>query len=196
MAESREQIAERARQTAAALLVTFEREGVVAQFVDDYVATYKRRGIKDSPLRHRELLSTLSREALLAAAVKVNSLLPKLLTGRESPLLRGADAEAADVFREEFFSTLATELRWTPSDLEEFRSDQELLAQMTAALPRSMKSRRGAAPQGPFADRCALLLDPSMLEKARQAAAKFQIELEALTERVLSAVFKLTRRKR
>jgi len=196
MAGTREQLAERAQQAAAALLVTLERERIVAQFVDDYVATYKRRGIKDSPLRHRELLSTLSREALLAVSGKMNSLLPELLTGRETPLLRGADAEAAEIFREEFFSSLATELRWTPSDLEEFRSDQELLAQMTAALPRGMRSRRGSAAQGPFADRCALLLDPSMLEKARQAAAEFQIELESLAEKVLSDVFKRRRKSR
>jgi len=196
MAETREQLAERARQAAGALLATLEREKLVARFVDGYVAEHKRRGIKDSPLRYRELLATLGREALLAAVVKMNSLLPGYLVRRQTPILRGPEAEAADVFREEFYGALAAQLRWTPSDLEEFRSDQELLAQLSAALPRPMKTARGVVAQGPFADRCALLLDPSMLEKARQAAARFQVEVEALAEKVLAAAFKPVQKKK
>jgi hypothetical protein len=196
MAETREQLAERARQAAGALLAALEREKFVARFVDGYVAEHKRRGIKDSPLRYRELLATLGREALLAAVVKMNSLLPGYLVQRQAPILRGPEAEAAEFFREEFYGALAAQLRWTPSDLEEFRYDRELLAQLNAALPRPMKPSRGVVAQGPFADRCALLLDPSMLEKARQAAAKFQIEVEALAEKVLAGVFKSARKRR
>jgi hypothetical protein len=195
MAYTREQLAERARETAAAVLAALERERLVARFLDDYVATYKRRGIKDSPLRYRELLTTITREALLAVAVKVNAALPRHLSRRKTPVLRGPDAEAAEAFREEFLATLAARLHWTRSDLEEFRDDLVLLAQVAASLPRPMKSRRGVVAQGPFPDRCALLLDPSMLEKAREAAAKFQVELESLAEKTLTAVFKPKRKK-
>ena len=38
-------------------------------------------------------------------------------------------------------------------------------------------------------DRTALLLDPSLMEQARRAAGKFQMELNAAADRVLRGVF-------
>jgi hypothetical protein len=52
----------------------------------------------------------------------------------------------------------------------------------------SARSAHGAA-SGPFVDRTALLLDPSLMEQARRAAGKFQIELNAASDRVLRRVF-------
>jgi hypothetical protein len=194
MAAERKNPGERGRQTAAALVAALEREKLVARFVDAYIAETKRRGIKDSPLRYRELLGTLGREALLAAVMKLHTALPAHLSRRNEPVLRGPEAAAATAFWEAFHAALGAQLRWTPADIAEFQSDQLLLTQMSAAQPRSTKPGRGAAP-GPFADRCALLLDPSMLEKARQAAARFQLEVESLAEKVLAGVFKARQQK-
>ena len=54
----------------------------------------------------------------------------------------------------------------------------------------SLRVRRGrAAASGPFVDRVALLLDPSLMEQARRAAGKFQLEINAAADRVLRKVF-------
>jgi hypothetical protein len=50
------------------------------------------------------------------------------------------------------------------------------------------RSARATA-SGPFVDRVALLLDPSLMEQARRAAGKFQLELNAAADRVLRKVF-------
>jgi hypothetical protein len=42
---------------------------------------------------------------------------------------------------------------------------------------------------GPFADRCAMLLDPSLMEKARAAASELHSELEKIASRVLANAF-------
>jgi hypothetical protein len=43
-------------------------------------------------------------------------------------------------------------------------------------------------------DRTALLLDPSLMEQARRAAGKFQLELNTAADRVLHKVFSHHRR--
>ncbi len=53
---------------------------------------------------------------------------------------------------------------------------------------RSARSVKGTA-SGPFVDRVAMLLDPSLMEQARREAGKFQNELNAAADRVLQKVF-------
>lgn len=221
---TREQLALRAQQSVREMQAALEDERLVARFVDSYVSAFGRKGLKASPLRYRELLSTIGREAWLVLAARMSAALPNYLArgtprparrtsggragsgssraaSRNEPepkgkrILRAADAEAAEGFRESFFEALATALRWTPAELEEFRRDLALYLQISARQPRRMKTRPAGQPsEGPFVDRCALLLDPSLLDKARQAAGKFQAELERAAEKILQNIFRPSRK--
>jgi hypothetical protein len=195
MSFSREELIEKAGATVTRMLNELATARVVPRFVDQYAREADRRGLRASPLRYRELQQTLTREALVAMSAKVEAELPRRLTGRKGALLRGNEAEAAEAFREEFYARLAQAVGWTTSEAEEFRRDVALCAQMAARLSAnaaargSLRSRR-AEVGGPFVDRCALLLDPSMLEKARQAAAQFLAGLDQSAEKILAVVFR------
>lgn len=82
---------------------------------------------------------------------------------------------------------LGQALRWNNEDAQEFWRDLELYEMLSSREP-SHAARRAAA-SGPFVDRVALLLDPSLMEQARRAAGKFQPEIDAAAERVLRKVF-------
>jgi hypothetical protein len=173
------------------LLAALEAGRPVERFVDSYVVKFGRLGLRANPERYRELRATLGREALLAMVTQVNAELPRYLTRRRPPLLRGAEVQAADAVRAELLGSLARALAWTPSDAEEFRRDLELYAQLGARTPLPKKSRKPDSPaEGPFVDRCALLLDPSMLDTGRRAAGQFLVELERATEETLARVFR------
>jgi hypothetical protein len=92
-----------------------------------------------------------------------------------------------DLFREEFFVALGQALRWTDEDAQAFWHDLELYESLSANEPR--RPARRAIASGPFVDRTALLLDPSLMEHARRAAGKFQLQLNAAADRVLRGVF-------
>lgn len=198
------------RETAFRVLAEFERVRLVPAFVDAYVRQHNRRELKTSPLRYRELLVTLTRESLVAIAAKVSAELPRRFTGRRSPPT-AAETEAIDAFTQAFIGALGSALRWTPGDLAEFARDVALYARMAAfaeppapsIAPRGMaaariakksplqlRSRDASRSAGPFADRCALLLDPSLLDKARAAAAELHAKLEAIATSTLSAVLR------
>ncbi len=187
-------------EVAAKLLAALEKQRLVERFVDSYVAEHGRRGLKAHPIRYRELLATLGREALLAMVAQVNAELPRYLARRVNrssgrpPLLRGPEVRAADAFREELLASLARALRWTPAEAEEFRRDLDLYAQLGARTPLPKKRRQPTdPPEGPFVDRCALLLDPSMLEKGRRAAGRFLLEIEGVAEKTLANLFRRRR---
>ncbi len=142
------------------------------------------------------MLLNIRREALLALCARLIAGLPRLITGRAGKPMKPADVVAADAFRAEFFVQMAAALKWSPAELEDFWSDLEVYAQIAArqsAPMRSGSASRGAV--GPFVDRCALLLDPSMFEQARRAAGKFLVELDALAEKTLKQAFAARRKK-
>ena len=175
---------------AEKLLAALESDRLVARFVNSYVAEFGRKGLKADASGYRELLSTLGREALLAMAAQVHAELPGYLTERRPAVLRGSQVQAAQAFFEEFLSALASALRWTPEDAEELRRDLDLYMQLGARVPLPKKHRKPTDPaEGPFVDRCALLLDPSMLENGRRAAGKFLLEIERVTQKALASVF-------
>ncbi len=179
-----------AGEIANKLLAALERGGLVARFVNSYVGEFDRRGLKDHPQRYRELLATLGREALLVMAAQVNAELPRYLVRRGRPLLRAGEVQIADDFSRELLASLARASRWTAVDAEEFRHDLKLYAQLSARTQRVKKRRQPTDPvEGPFVDRCALLLDPSMLDKARQASGKLLVEIEQVTDKTLAGVF-------
>jgi len=180
-----------AGELAHRLALQVGQNGLVEHFVESYAEKFVRRGLLDHPARYRELLATLGREALLAMVVQVYAELPRYLTARRPPVLRGAEVQLAEALREELLAALGRAKSWGPADVEEFRRDAELYAQLTARTAKVKRQRKAADPvEGPFVDRCALLLDPSMLESARGAAGEFLAELERTTQDLLRSVFR------
>jgi len=201
----------RAREAAAILLATLDRNEMVARFLDMYAAENRRPGRADQPAFYREQLQTIRRESILATVLRIETALParlkvsvtvrgakaprKKTTGKKARGLRltrrKANLELAipflDLFREEFFVALGQSLDWTDEDAQEFWHDLELYEKLSAV--DSGRQPRRARTSGPFVDRVALLLDPSLMEQARRAAGKFQVELNAAADRVLRKVF-------
>lgn len=205
----------RAREAAAMLLATLEHDEMVPRFLDIYAAENRRPGRADQPSHYREQHETIRREAILAMVLRVEAALPKRLRvrvpvrdakrrkvkrgkkgnkGARASKARKATLELAipllDLFREEFFVALGQALNWSDADAQEFWRDLELYEKLAGDDSR-VKSRRAArnVVSGPFVDRTALLLDPSLMEQARRAAGKFEGELQAAADRVLRKVF-------
>lgn len=203
----------RAREAATVLLATLDRNEMVGRFLDMYAAEHRRPGRADQPAFYREQLQMIRRESILAAVMRIEAALPARLKvsvtvrggsrpskgnkkkGKKAPRQKqrrrssGVDLAIPflDLFREEFFVALGQALRWNNEDAQEFWRDLELYEMLSAREP-SRPARRAAA-SGPFVDRVALLLDPSLMEQARRAAGKFQLEINAAAERVLRKVF-------
>ena len=163
---------------------------MVAPFVDSYAARFDRLGLK-AQHRYRELLLTIGRESLLAMTAKMHRDLPRLLTRSKRGLLRGPAADEAEAFRQKFLECLAETLEWSPADRDEFRRDLTVYTQFVVAsgAGKQPETRQSGAAPNPFADRCALLLDPAMMPEARQASAKFLTELEDRAEQILRQTF-------
>jgi hypothetical protein len=198
MAVTRELAALRAREAVRLLLAALQDGRVVARFVDGYAAANNRRGLTAHAAARSELLTNIRREALLALCARMIAGLPQYVVGRARVTqLKLADVNAVDAFRAEFFVQMAAALKWSPEELENFWSDLDVYAQIAsrqAAPMRAGSASRGAV--GPFVDRCALLLDPSMFEQARRAAGKFLSELDALAATTLKQAFASRRRKK
>jgi hypothetical protein len=208
----------RAREAATLLLATLDRNEMVQRFLDMYAAENRRPGRADQPAHYREQLETIRREAILAMVLRTESALPtklrvrlvvrsmKTRKGSRAKFKKGKKGSRAsakkkksrssgidlaipllDLFREEFFVAIGQALRWTDEDAQSFWHDLELYEALSAHEPR--RQARRAIASGPFVDRTALLLDPSLMEQARRAAGKFQVELDAAADRVLRATF-------
>ncbi|HEV8383624.1 MAG TPA: hypothetical protein VGQ11_02045 [Candidatus Acidoferrales bacterium] len=195
---TRELAALRAREAVRLLTGALEDGRRVARFVDGYAAANNRRGLTAHSGAHRELLANIRREVLLALCSRMIAELPRHIVGRAGvKQLKLADVDAVDAFRAEFFVQIAAALKWSPEELEDFWSDLEVYAQVASRQSAPMRAggaTRGAV--GPFVDRCALLLDPSMFEQARRAAGKFLSELDALADKTLKEAFAARRRKK
>jgi hypothetical protein len=206
----------RAREAAAILLATLDRTEMVARFLDMYAAENRRPGRADQPAFYREQLQTIRRESILATVLRIEAALPARLkvsvtvrasgprkkskgkktrkAARKSSAKKKANLELAipflDLFREEFFVALGQSLDWTDEDAQEFWHDLELYEKLSASDSGRTSGRAARArTSGPFVDRVALLLDPSLMEQARRAAGKFQLELNAAADRVLRKIF-------
>jgi len=202
----------RAREAAAVLLATLDHNEMVARFLDIYSAEHRRPGRADQPSFYREQLQMIRRESILAAVLRIEAALPARLkvsvtvrgarrppkkktkgkkAARAKPRAKSAGLDLAipflDLFREEFFVALGQSLSWSEEDAQEFWRDLELYEMLAAREPSRPAGR--AAASGPFVDRVALLLDPSLMEQARRAAGKFPLEINAAADRVLRKVF-------
>jgi hypothetical protein len=205
----------RAREAAGVLLSSLDHNELVPRFLDMYAAEFRRPGRADQPGHYREQLETIRREAILVMALRVEGALPTRLKVRVQMRAavtrrkkqkgkkksRGGNKKAIkpawdlaipllDLFREEFFVALGQALRWTDEDAREFWRDLDVYQRLSVREPRHPAKRRSqSGASGPFVDRVALLLDPSLMEQARRAAGKFQDELHAAADRVLRKVF-------
>jgi hypothetical protein len=190
MALTNKQLAVKARELSARLVAGVGNRRLVEEFVDGYVKEFDRRGLVSQAATRRELLATIEREAFLAMLARVQAHVPRHLTRRRPPVLKGPEIRAAEAFRQEAILALVKTFHWGPEEVEQFRRDLDLYAQMGARQPDSGKLRPASEPpEGPFVDRTALLLDPSLMEKARRAAGKLLQEIEALAEEVLARTF-------
>lgn len=205
----------RAREAAMLLLSALDRDEMVHRFLDMYAAENRRPGRADQPSHYREQLETIRRETILAMVLRVEKALPARLKVRVSmrTVSRGKKASKKkkkgatrvkrtskpavelaipflDLFREEFFVALGQALRWSDEDAQEFWRDLEVYEKLSGHEPQRPTGRgaRGIV-SGPFVDRTALLLDPSLMEQARRAAGKFQVELNSTADRVLRRIF-------
>ena len=94
-----------------------------------------------------------------------------------------------DLFREEFFVALGQALSWSDEDAREFWRDLDVYRMLSHRGSSRNVRRMASAASGPFVDRVALLLDPSLMEQARRAAGKFELEINGAADRVLRKVF-------
>lgn len=202
----------RAREAAMLLLSALDRDELVQRFLDLYAAENRRPGRADRPMLYREQLETIRREAILAMVLRVERALPARLKVRVSVRTASHRKKSSkkkkkgaartkrasnpavelaipflDLFREEFFVALGQALRWSDEDAQEFWRDLEVYEKLSGREPHRATNR--GIVSGPFADRTALLLDPSLMEQARRAAGKFQIELNSTADRVLRRIF-------
>lgn len=208
----------RAREAATLLLRTLDQNEMVPRFLDMYAAEYRRPGRADQPGHYRDQLETIRREAILAMVQRLESALPKRLkvhvpvrtpkrSGkpvRQKKAARGRKNKSRavgssrgwdfaipvlDLFREEFFVALGQALNWTEEDANEFWRDLELYEKLSESEhQRRLKRKANPIAAGPFVDRVAFLLDPSLMEQARRSASKFHRELDAASDRVLRRV--------
>jgi len=159
------------------------RDGLVARFVRSYAERHGRQGLLSDPARLPELATTIGREALLVMAAEVRRLLPQAFAPGPKGALRPDDAAFIEAFYAEFLASLARGLDWpsaeasaeAPSETELFRRDLEMYRRWGQRVAPAASA--GRAGESPFRDRCALLLDPAMMEQACRGAADFEREI-------------------
>jgi hypothetical protein len=177
---------------AQALCHTLERDGMVRNFISGYAREFDRKAVAATAAQERELTITIGREALLAMIIEVREQMPRFFGQRRGAELAEPQAAATDAFFDELFSTLARVERWPAEDMAEFLRDLDLYVRMSPrrAAPSgkaaAVKSEAARTERFPFPDRCALLLDPSMMEKARRAADRFHGELIRAAGKILA----------
>jgi hypothetical protein len=204
----------RAREAAVFLLAALDRDEMVQRFLDIYAGENRRPGRADQPTHYREQLQTIRRESILAMTLRIEAALPTRLkvrvsvrdtrrpvkkgkkgkkgAKRKTPRTSGLDLAIPllDLFREEFFVALGQSLEWTQEDAQQFWRDYSLYEKLSGKeYQTSARNKARGSVSGPFVDRTAMLLDPSLMEQARRAAGKFQLELNAAADRVLRKVF-------
>jgi hypothetical protein len=159
-----------------------------AGFVQRYTLDFRRLGVAGEAEHKAELLAAIERESLLLVAARIERTLPHAVGTRFS---RQSEAEAVAGFRQAFLTFLGGSLAWDHAEREAFRRDLGMYVRLAAREGREMGPRRGQAPAaGAFVDRCAFLIDPSMMGQAREAAARYQAELESCADQAVGAAFR------
>ena len=175
---SAKQLEARARWLAAELARGLERDATVEAFLEEYARRQHRPKLAGDADRYADLVGNIRREALLVMLLPVLQALPRKFAVRRGSPQRRKRALLAESFREELLTSVARELRLDVLSENVFRRDLDLYRQLSAKPSRATGLSARSNGAGPFADRCAMLVDPSMLEEARRAAAQFQHQLQ------------------
>ena len=189
MAARRKLFITHAGEMAHLLVRAVRPQGLIATFAKSYARRHGRVGVVDEPARVRELESTMGREAVLVMVAEVYRLLPGALGARKGRPLEPEDAAFAEMFWPEFLAALGRVLEWPAAEIAAEREalDRDLLMYRRwserAAFPGAVSVPHSAI--SPFSDRCALLLDPSMMEEARHAAAEFEKEVARAAAQII-----------
>ena len=179
-----------AGELAHRLVCAIQRDGLVLQFLRAYAGKYSRPKLVADPFRILELQRTIGREACLLAAVELRRALPRALASAPGRALRPGEAAFAETFCREFLSSLERAMDWAPADvaaeLASFRRDLELYGEWS--LRPEARGRAVGAHESPFPDRCAILLDPAMMEQARRAASELETAISRTATRLLACL--------
>lgn len=188
-----EQIKDAARNLALHLNAALGGGGLAARFVLEYAERNRRAAITAHLSRYTEVVAMIHRECLLAMVARVEAEMPRVLRAGGTPARALASGEDPLLrrFRVEFYEHFAELMGWRQEQLDRFWSDLDLYMQCQRA--QSAAPKRKKTDLGPFADRCGFMLDPSMLDRARRAAARLNEELDSTARRIVSAVFRAAR---
>jgi hypothetical protein len=172
------------RELAKRLRDALKTGRVASAFLESYAKQFDRPEATAHPERRRELEVMLEREMLLAMTAHVARATE--ITARTRRTVRAPQPKVDPAkFLRDLLAGIAAESNWTAGDAMEFRSDLEIYRHLAAVVAaRASSTRVRIVPAGPFVDRCAILLDPSMIENASRAAGKLLLQLEALTEKL------------
>jgi hypothetical protein len=190
MAVKRKLFLTHAGELAHLLLRAVGRGGVVTGFVRSYAERHDRRTLLGNPVQLREVESTIAREALLVMAGEVRRLLPRVFASMAPGSSRAEQISLSQAFASEFLASLDRAMTAAtgdvPGEADTFQRDLEMYDRWTTRRSAGNVIRKtSSAVESPFPDRCALLLDPSMMGYARQAAVEFEIELTVLARKLL-----------
>ena len=177
--------AELARQLHEALV----RERIVPRFVDLYVLENDRQALQVHAVMYRDLLALLQREALLALSVRALEIVCDEPWPQASAKPRRMPRREAALFHKKFLASLVRQQGWTAGEALDFQRDLQTFEELIARVGPVRRSRKPfEAANHPFVDRCAFLLDPSFLEKARLAASKTLVVIEELAQQIVHPV--------
>ncbi len=158
---------------------------MAAQFIHSYAGRHNRRALLGNPQQIREMESTIGREALLVMAFEVRRRVPRAFASGSRGVPRPDEAAVAEVFASEFLASLGRILSGPSQEPAAFDRDLKLYDRWTTRREtRAVAASVSVTAESPFPDRCAMLLDPSMMEAARREAADFEIELLRETAKI------------
>jgi hypothetical protein len=195
MAKARKLFPSYGSAVAQAFCHALEREGMVRAFIMGYSREFDRKAVAATSAQLHEMETTIGREALLAMTIEAREQLPRFFGKRRGEeKLDEQQALASDAFFDQFISALGRVKSWTPDEMSEFLRDLDLYVRMGPqhapargkARTKSATKREPMPERFPFPDRCALILDPSMMEKARRAADRFHAELARASGKILA----------
>jgi len=176
------------RELAKQLLHVLKSERIASTFIENYAKQFDRPEASAHPQRQRELEIMLDREILLAMTAHIARNVESNAF-RAPRRVRLTSKQDPAKFLRELIAAIAQESNWTAGDAMEFRGDLEIYRHLTAlAASRSSHARSRIVAAGPFVDRCAILLDPSMIENASRAAGKLLLQLEAQSSKLFEEI--------
>jgi hypothetical protein len=176
------------RELAKQLLHALKTGRVASAFLESYAKQFDRPEATAHPERRRELEVMLEREMLLAMTSHIAR--SKEISSRARRTARSSKSVSDPAtFLRDLVAAVAKESNWTAGDAMEFRSDLEIYRHLSALVAsRASSTRSRIVVAGPFVDRCAILLDPSMIENASRAAGKLLLQLESQSEKLFQEV--------